>query len=146
MIELIYVSKAQSRFSEAELKAMLVQFRKNNKNKGVTGLMLYDGYGTFIQVLEGDKQKVQSLYQLISKDPRHTRVNLLGESQIDKRSFPDWKMGFKNLADFPIINLDGYSDFLVQTDRSDYLEQKPSFALELMNYFRKNQATDLDKG
>ncbi|MDP5215537.1 BLUF domain-containing protein [Pseudoalteromonas tunicata] len=146
MIELIYVSKAQSRFSEAELKAMLVQFRKNNKSKGITGLMLYDGYGTFIQVLEGDKQKVQPLYQLISKDPRHTRVNLLGESQIEKRSFPDWKMGFKNLADFPITNLDGYSNFLAQTDRSDYLEQKPSFALELMDYFRKNQVTDLDKG
>ncbi|MFT6991767.1 MAG: hypothetical protein ACJASL_003761 [Paraglaciecola sp.] len=80
MIELVYVSKAQKRFNPDELKQMLSVFRKNNQAQEITGLFLYDGYGTFIQVLEGHSNVVLPVYEKISNDTRHSRINLLGEN------------------------------------------------------------------
>lgn len=145
MIELVYVSRAEKRFTSAELVDMLRLFRKNNQAAGITGLFLYDGFGTFIQALEGTNQVVQSLFEKIRRDDRHSRVNLLGETNIENRSFPEWRMGFKNLDQFQLSNLEGYSDFLQQTERQSYLTQQPSFAMELLQYFKNNSNLDLDK-
>ena len=145
MIELVYVSKTQKRFNADELKAMLSVFRKNNQAKKITGLFLYDGYGTFIQVLEGHSDVVMPLYEKISHDTRHSRVNLLGKNEIQERNFPDWRMGFKNLEQSPITELEGYSNFLQQSDRPNYLVQQPKFAVELLEYFKHNNKSNLDK-
>lgn len=145
MIELVYVSKAQKRFNSDELKAMLSIFRKNNQVQKISGLFLYDGYGTFIQVLEGDPNAVLPLYEKISNDTRHSRVNLLGESKIQARSFPDWCMGFKNLDQSPIMEMEGYSNFLQQSDRPSYLIEQPKFAIELLEHFKHNNKSNLDK-
>jgi hypothetical protein len=145
MIELIYVSKAQKRFNADNLKAMLSTFRKNNQTQGITGLFLYDGYGTFIQVLEGHSHAVLTLYEKISHDTRHSRINLLGENGIQERSFPDWRMGFKNLDQSPITEFEGYSNFLQQSDRLDYLAEKPRFVIDLLEHFKHNNKSNLDK-
>ena len=145
MIELVYVSKAQKRFNADELKAMLKVFRKNNQTQQITGLFLYDGYGTFIQSLEGHANIVKPLYEKISHDTRHSRVNLLGENAIQERNFPDWRMGFKNLDQSPISELEGYSNFLQQSDRPNYLVQYPKFAIELLEHFKHNNNSNLDK-
>jgi|TARA_B110000881_G_C18461601_1_gene456502 hypothetical protein len=112
---------------------------------GVSGLLLYDGYGTFLQAIEGDSDILKSLYEKIKNDKRHTRVNLLGETEITKRSFPDWRMGYKNLDLSPAMELEGYSDFLEHTDRNEYIEQKPNFAIELLQHFRHNSKSNLDQ-
>lgn len=138
MIELVYVSRAQKRFTTAELKDMLTLFRKNNDSKNISGLLLYDGIGTFIQMLEGNSETVHSLYNKISQDDRLSRINLLGETAISSRSFPDWKMGFKNLHGQSIEALKGYSTFMQQDDKNSYLEAQPSFALDLLSYFKQS--------
>ena len=145
MIELVYVSKALKRFNADELKIMLRAFRKNNQAQEITGLFLYDGYGTFIQTLEGNPNAVLPLYEKISNDTRHSRVNLLGENEIQDRSFPDWRMGFKNLDQSPIMEMEGYSNFLQQSDRPQYLVHQPKFAIELLEYFKLNNKSNLDK-
>jgi hypothetical protein len=145
MIEIVYVSRAHKRFNSDELAEMLSIFRKNNQKVGITGLFLYDGYGTFIQALEGNPDAVKALYEKIVKDDRHSRVNLLGENAIQNRSFPDWRMGFKNLDLSPIANMDGYSNFLQNTNRQNYLSEHPSFALDLLEYFKHNSKSNLDK-
>lgn len=146
MIELVYVSKATSRFNDVDLKEMLGGFRKNNQQREVTGLLLYDGLGTFIQALEGDEEVVTGLFNHIKSDTRHTRVNLLGESTITERHFPDWRMGFRNLDNISINGLEGYSDFLQQNDRARYLSSQNSFALELLDYFKNNYESGLGEG
>lgn len=145
MIELIYISKASKRFSIAEVQDMLRIFRQKNHGAGVSGLLLYDGYGTFLQALEGDSEVLMTLYEKIKQDKRHTRVNLLGESEITERSFPDWRMGFKNLDASPAIDLEGYSDFLEHTDRTNYLAEKPNFAMDLLEHFKHSSQSNLDK-
>jgi len=144
MIELIYISKASKRFSQDELIEMLSVFRKNNENNDITGLFLYDGLGTFIQVLEGKADTVRSLLNKIRKDKRHSRINVLGDRDILQRSFSNWSMGFKRLDDSFTQNLHGYSNFLEESDRTHYLSQHPSFALELLEYFKNNNQLNLN--
>ena len=145
MIELVYISKANKRFKTEEVQAMLRIFRQKNHATGVTGLLLYDGYGTFVQALEGDSEVLTTLYAKIKLDERHTRVNLLGETPISKRSFPDWRMGFKNLDLSSAMEIEGYSDFLEHNDRTDYLAHKPNFAMDLLEHFKHNSKSNLDE-
>lgn len=145
MIELVYVSRAQKRFTTDELKDMLSAFRKNNESLDISGLLLYDGFGTFIQMLEGSAASVKSLYNKISQDDRHSRINLLGDTSISSRSFPDWQMGFRNLHGQPIETLKGYSNFMQQNDKATYLETQPSFAFELLSYFKQTTNSKMDK-
>jgi hypothetical protein len=53
VIELVYVSQAKYLFQETELKDILDISRRNNIARGITGMLLYDDGGTFIQALEG---------------------------------------------------------------------------------------------
>ena len=123
----------------------MVYLEEKNQAKEVTGLFLYDGYGTFIQVLEGHSDIILPLYEKISRDTRHSRVNLLGQNQIQERSFPDWRMGFKNLSQLPALEIEGYSNFLQQTDPKSYLTHQPKFVIELLEHFKHNNKSNLDE-
>lgn len=136
MIQLIYVSKATQRPTEERLVEMLQHFRTNNKRALVTGLLLYDGRGTYIQALEGEEPTVTALFDKIKQDSRHERVNLLGKHPIYQRDFPEWQMGFKRLSDYKDKAIPGLSDFLEQNPEDKTSLVSGSFALDLLDYFK----------
>ncbi|MDN3611953.1 BLUF domain-containing protein [Vibrio ostreicida] len=138
MIELIYVSKATNRFNQEQLEALLSTARKNNTSSDITGLLLYDGYGTFIQVLEGPEDQVEALFNKIKKDSRHGNVNRIGFHRISGRSFSEWKMGFKVLDQHSGSSVTGYSDFLAHREDPDYLVNNQSFALRMVKHFAQS--------
>ena len=136
MIEMIYVSKASHRFTEKELKELLATARTNNTKTGLTGLLLYDGQGTFIQVLEGEESVIEALFKTIKNDKRHSRVNVLWRKDIEERGFPDWKMGYQNILDMDTSTIMGFSDFLQQDKNHDYVLTNPGFVLNMLNHFK----------
>ena len=137
LIELVYVSKAGKRLNQDELEGILSKARKNNTDTDITGLLLYDGYGTFIQVLEGPEPAVENLFEKIQLDSRHTNINRIGCHHIKKRSFPDWKMGFRVLDQDLESTLPGYSDFMKHRGEVQYLVEHSSFAMQMIHYFVK---------
>ena len=137
MIELVYVSKAVQRLKQDQLEAILSKARKNNTDNEITGLLLYDGYGTFIQVLEGPENSVESLFSKIQKDTRHTNINRIGFHHISTRCFPDWKMGFKVLDQHLGSSIPGFSDFMDHKGDLDYLLEHKSFAMRMIKHFVK---------
>ncbi|MDA0119231.1 BLUF domain-containing protein [Vibrio sp. T11.5] len=137
MIELVYVSKAVQRLEQEQLEQILSKARKNNTNNDITGLLLYDGYGTFIQVLEGPEDSVESLFLKIKKDTRHTNINRIGFHHIEARSFPDWKMGFKVLDQHLGSSFPGFSDFMAHKGDLNYLLEHKSFAMRMIKHFVK---------
>jgi hypothetical protein len=145
MIELTYVSRAEKRYEHTELKEMLAIFRRNNKALNITGLLLYDGFGTFIQTIAGESENITSLFQRIRNDTRHSRVNLLAEIEIHERVFSDWRMGFRNLREEPIQGLDGFSDFMQQDDGFGFLNERPTFAIEMLEHFKNSSSFNLDQ-
>ncbi len=78
---------------EAEIRAILGSARLRNDADNVTGALLFTASG-FAQVLEGPREVVERTFQRISCDPRHADVTVLSFTPTERRSFPDWSMGF----------------------------------------------------
>ena len=76
-----------------EIRAILATARRCNKLDNVTGALLLTASG-FAQVLEGTRDVVERTFDRISGDPRHADVTVLTFTPTERRSFPDWPMGF----------------------------------------------------
>jgi hypothetical protein len=51
-----------------------------------------------MQVLEGGREAINTLYAHILRDPRHTDVVLLDYEEISQRRYAGWTMGQANLG------------------------------------------------
>jgi hypothetical protein len=94
---LIYISSASSAMSEQDLADILSVSRSNNSQTSITGMLLYKN-GEFMQALEGNRDDVEKLYEIISQDNRHKDSLVLSRKEIPERSFAEWSMGFKNIS------------------------------------------------
>jgi hypothetical protein len=108
---LVYVSSAVTPFSTPDLVALLEKAHAVNTALGVTGMLLYKD-GNVMQVLEGNREVVHSLYAKIHRDPRHRGLLTLLEGPLTERQFPEWSMGFRNLTAADGAAIPGYSEFL----------------------------------
>ena len=91
--QLIYTSRPTIDFTEEILVEMLNASQKKNAKLGISGLLvLHDG--KFIQLLEGPKENVRSLYDSIKNDPRHTDLKVELDTETALRAVPSWNMGF----------------------------------------------------
>ncbi|MBT8471642.1 MAG: BLUF domain-containing protein [Marinicaulis sp.] len=80
-----------------EMKSIIAVSAENNKACEVTGVLLYNGI-TFLQVLEGKKENVKSLYQKIAIDERHSAITTIFREDIEARIFSEWSMKLKIVA------------------------------------------------
>jgi hypothetical protein len=78
---------------EREIRGILAASRRRNAADCVTGALLFTASG-FAQVLEGPREVVERTFERISSDPRHSDVTALSFTPTERRSFPDWSMGF----------------------------------------------------
>ncbi len=108
--QLVYFSAAVGSFSEEDLTELLAVARENNGRLGISGMLLYDA-GSFIQVLEGERDAVEALFDKIERDPRHTGTRILARGEIDERAFGDWTMGFARPAQCGALP-EGLNEFL----------------------------------
>ena len=88
---MIYTSEATYQLSSEELKGILSTSRSNNESNQITGSLVYVD-GIFLQILEGDKEAVQSLAQKIQADTRHRSFKIIYEAGSKGRLFGSWSM------------------------------------------------------
>lgn len=93
MKQLAYVSTAVQLMSDGELVDILKIARRRNADNNVTGVLLYSD-GTFIQVLEGEPDRIDDIFDSIANDKRHKNIIKLIDGKLDAKHFPDWNMGF----------------------------------------------------
>ena len=86
----IYVSE-RTDTSMACLSDIIASSKKNNRKSGITGCLL-SGRNSFLQLLEGPNQAIDTLYLRISADSRHKNVLKLNDEEIDERLFSTWLM------------------------------------------------------
>lgn len=86
----IYVSE-KTDSSDASLAQIIDSSTKNNPETGVTGCLL-SGSNSFLQLLEGPRQRIDTLYVTINADSRHKNVVMLTDDDIDERLFSSWSM------------------------------------------------------
>lgn len=97
LVRLMYASRATEPVKNDTLVAILKKSTTNNPPLGVTGVLCFSG-DVFLQVLEGGRSKVSTLYNKIARDPRHRDVELLSYDEVDERCFAGWAMGQANLS------------------------------------------------
>lgn len=136
LITLIYASSAVGSLKKSETLEILKTSRENNGRKGIGGMLLFKD-GNFMQVLEGDSSVVDELYLKISRDPRHTGLITLVRRHILKRSFSDWKMGFKDLGDLTQDEKAAHSNFLDIPLNDVVYASSPDVAFKLLESFKK---------
>lgn len=92
LIRLFYVSRPRVGISAPEVHRLVGTSQVNNRRRGVTGLLVYDGQ-SFAQVLEGEPAALDELMARIAADDRHGQVHVLKrEDDAPERRFGAWAM------------------------------------------------------
>jgi hypothetical protein len=97
LVRCLYASRASTPITPAMLDAICDTSRRNNPPQGITGLLCVSE-DVFIQVLEGGRDEVCTLYNIIIGDKRHQGVRLLAYDEISERQFGAWTMGQVSVA------------------------------------------------
>ncbi|MBF9141833.1 BLUF domain-containing protein [Hymenobacter properus] len=107
MIHIVYMSRAVRPLSDQDLQELLMQCRRDNAAHNVTGVLFYS-HGNIAQLIEGEKEVLEPLFETISRDGRHSNVIKLVDKPITVRSFSDWSMAFHPLEPSGFEALQGF--------------------------------------
>ena len=90
--QLVYVSRSVRGVNSAiGMSDILAEARPNNARDGITGcLTAIDG--RFVQVVEGQADKLDDLINRLVRDERHTELRVLERRTVSERAFPQWDM------------------------------------------------------
>lgn len=113
LVHMIYCSAARSVVEPQALRELLDTCRRNNAERGITGVLLYRD-GSFFQILEGERQQVEAMYERIGRDQRHFLVSKIIMEPIDRRDFGAWSMGFAALDEHELCEIDGLCNFFAR--------------------------------
>ena len=103
LTQLIYISRAVGPQTTTVTSQILETARAFNKSHDLTGV-LCQGKGLYVQVLEGERSVVNSLYRRIAADSRHVDAEIVLFGEIKNRQFKDWSMALVNLSiDDPMV-------------------------------------------
>jgi hypothetical protein len=95
--EIVYVSFACEEMAAARLDHLLAQCRGQNEKLQITGVLIYH-QREFLQLLEGEADAVNALFEQIEVDQRHQQVYKLWDGPISERSYSRWSMAFIDQA------------------------------------------------
>jgi hypothetical protein len=97
LYQLVYYSHNSIAGSAAALEAGITDIfdvsRRNNALVDITGALMFNA-GCFGQVLEGERDAVEIVFERIQRDPRHKNVHLLSFASAPARAFERWSMAF----------------------------------------------------
>jgi hypothetical protein len=110
LYNLAYISKntikGEAEAIKEQIRNILAAAHRNNPAKGVTGALLYSG-GYFCQVIEGESEVLEELFETIQMDGRHGDVTVLHFQPIEARGFSDWAMALAGIEESMRFDIDG---------------------------------------
>jgi|GEM_PF-5549755 len=65
--------------------------KRRNPQLNVTGVLFFHK-NQFMQIIEGNKEDLDILMGVIEKDKRHKNIQIIFNTKINERSFPEWNM------------------------------------------------------
>lgn len=98
LIRLTYTSTFRPNVTEADIADITAKAAEFNKNNGITGILAVEGERV-CQILEGPQAQIQSLFDSIRCDERHSGVVELDVSPIDQSRFEAWGMVRRPMVD-----------------------------------------------
>jgi len=136
LIQVVYCSAATHELTYEKVERLLEASQRRNERLGITGMLLCAGR-SFLQVIEGEREKIDRLLSSIEKDDRHRNITVIIREPIAKRSFGDWTMGYADLKKVDVRGILGANDFFLQDEPLTQIEQ--GRAQKLLDLFRKGR-------
>ncbi len=133
---LIYVSAQTRELTSLQLQGILETARKRNPAMQITGMLLYH-QGSFLQVLEGERSKVEALFAKIETDSRHNKVAKVTTYFMHDRLFSNWSMGFADLTQDQLASIDGLNDFFKNGNSLANIQEKQ--AKDILSAFKEGK-------
>ncbi len=87
-----YISHAKDPLTSDELHHIEECAIKNNRLNHIYGVLVTDRQ-RIIQILEGERSKVEQLMGKIRTDQRHHSVKIFAEDEVQEEAFKEWFMG-----------------------------------------------------
>ncbi len=92
LYEIIYVSHRRADISDRIIiDEIVLPSGLRNRRFDITGVLWFSAT-RFLQIIEGERSKVESLFGLIKSDNRHHSITLISACHISQRSFTRWGM------------------------------------------------------
>jgi Sensors of blue-light using FAD len=129
----IYLSRLVQT-NESELRDIVTKSVANNGASGITGMLLYAD-GDVLQVLEGERSRVEALFQRIRQDKRHKDLFVVADEAIPYRYFSDWSMGYRKLRAEDLDTLNDYCEVFKSNSQRLAASARPGVALEVIKSF-----------
>jgi len=82
------VSRSNGCYHPDDLSHLVACARRNNVRDGITSFLVAGNTG-FVQLIEGPRVAVMSLFDRLESDPRHSNLVLLHRADASYRAFPD---------------------------------------------------------
>ena len=112
---LSYYSQSVGPMDHAELQELLQRARDSNRRQDISGIPIYNS-GCFLQLIEGEMEKVDLLYDKIFTDPRHRDVQLIFRQFSAERIFKkNWYMLNRNIGEYSSDVQQKIDDFIFST-------------------------------
>ena len=131
--QLLYHSRATRDMTDADLKELLEESRRLNKEHGVTGLLLYVS-GLFMQCIEGGQAEIGQLAENIRRDDRNMEFTVLFDRSVAERAFPAWSMGFHAMSVEDLRAEEGFRDIRHAEDLAQ-VEHRDRMVFDMMQHF-----------
>lgn len=103
--------------AESVLQDICESSQRNNLQRQITGALFYHR-GTFLQAIEGPKDNLEELMQVLHQDRRHKCIRLIVNEVISRRSFSDW-----NMDSFDLTHADLIEEQTLEKFRQVFLSQ-----------------------
>ena len=136
LYRLVYSSQASQGLNSEDLKNISAISQKNNQTDGITGSLCY-GDLMFLQILEGEQEKISKTYHRIVSDKRHHSPVLIECSPAKTRLFEVWSMETISMAELATDQISTlilkYSGFPKFRPNSMTPEQCLGFMQEITN-------------
>lgn len=94
---LVFMSEATVDLGLMGMIHLFSQAHRNNLERSITGALYYDGK-EFYQVMEGDPDSIEDLWETIKNDYRHQHVRVISHNGIVMRTHQKWSMYVKDGA------------------------------------------------
>ena len=102
LYEVLYVSVLAPGVPVSAVAAIASHARAANAQRGLTGLLVFDG-NCFCQQLEGMQKHVLSTMARIEQDCRHVQVSVVHHGPLAARRFYDFSLAFSTVEDADLL-------------------------------------------
>lgn len=93
-----YISRCDESLKDSDVTKLFNDITQNNIEHNISGVLIHS-LGRFFQIIEGSKGKLETLYQKIKLDNRHSEVNELFSKEMRAAYFRTYKSSFSATLD-----------------------------------------------